>query len=88
MAPKYKPTTSSGAQPKKRRPVLTLQVKLVVLGLLRDSMLVSNVAQKYGRIIIYIHITRYIQKHVFYGRFKGFSRVILIIRDFEFTRRL
>jgi hypothetical protein len=40
--------------------------------------------------IIYIHITGYIrvQKHVLYGQFEGFSRVILTIRDFGFTHRL
>jgi hypothetical protein len=35
-----------------------------------------------------IGISVYIQKHVLYGWFKGFSRVILTLRDFEFTRRL
>jgi hypothetical protein len=48
MAPKRK-TTSSGAQPKKQRYVITLQEKLVVLDLSRDSMSVSNVARKNGR---------------------------------------
>jgi hypothetical protein len=32
--------------------------------------------------VIFKHIRGYVQKHVFYGRFKGFSRVILTIRDF------
>ncbi|CAM5156177.1 unnamed protein product [Eretmochelys imbricata] len=49
MAPKHKPTTSSGAQPKKQRSVPTLEEKLAVLDLLRDGMSVSNVACKYGR---------------------------------------
>jgi IS30 family transposase len=48
MAPKRK-TTSSGAQPKKQRYILTLQEKLAVLDLLRDGMSVLNVARKYGR---------------------------------------
>ncbi|CAM5112945.1 unnamed protein product [Natator depressus] len=48
MAPKCKPTTSSGAQLKKQRSVPTLEEKLAVLDLLRDSMSVSNVARKYG----------------------------------------
>ncbi|CAM4700630.1 unnamed protein product [Lepidochelys kempii] len=49
MAPKCKPTTSSGAQLKKQRSVPTLEEKLAVLDLLRDGMLVSKVARKYGR---------------------------------------
>jgi DNA-binding NarL/FixJ family response regulator len=48
MAPKRK-TTSSGAQPKKQRSVLTRQETLAVLDLLRDGLSVSNVARKYGR---------------------------------------
>jgi hypothetical protein len=35
--------------------------------------------------VIYIHITGYIQNHVFHGRVIGFSMVILFIRDFDFT---
>lgn len=35
--------------------------------------------------IIYIYNTWYTQKHVLHGRFKAFSRVILIIYDFGFT---
>ncbi|XP_065265437.1 tigger transposable element-derived protein 1-like [Emys orbicularis] len=37
MAPKRKPTTSSGAQPKKQQSVPTLEEKLAVLDLLRDG---------------------------------------------------
>ncbi|CAM4542622.1 unnamed protein product [Caretta caretta] len=48
MAPRRKPTTSSGAQPKKQRSISTLEEKLAVLDLLRDGMTVSNVACKYG----------------------------------------
>ncbi|CAM5075763.1 unnamed protein product [Natator depressus] len=48
MAPKRKPTTSSGAQPKKQQSVPMLEEKLAVLDLLRDGMSVSNVAHKYG----------------------------------------
>jgi hypothetical protein len=35
-----------------------------------------------------IHTTECIQKHALYGRFKGFPKVILTLRDFWFTRRL
>jgi hypothetical protein len=35
--------------------------------------------------LYYIHITGCMQKYVIFGRFKGFSRVILTIRDFGFT---
>jgi hypothetical protein len=79
MAPTRTPTTSSGGQPKKQQSVLMLQEKLAVL--------VSNVVRKYGCNNIYIHITEYIKNHVLYGRFKGFSMVILTISDFGFTRR-
>ncbi|CAM5093284.1 unnamed protein product [Eretmochelys imbricata] len=48
MAPKCKPTTSSGAQQKKQRFVPTLEEKLAVMDLLSDSMSVSSVACKYG----------------------------------------
>ncbi|CAM5161808.1 unnamed protein product [Natator depressus] len=48
MAPKCKPTSSSGAQLKKQRSVLTLEEKLAVLDLLRDGMSVSNMVRKYG----------------------------------------
>jgi hypothetical protein len=38
--------------------------------------------------VIYIHIAGYIPKPLVYGRLKGFSRVILTIRDYGFTRHL
>jgi hypothetical protein len=81
MAPKRKPTASSGAQPKKQRSVLTLNEKLAVLWLLRDNESVSNLAHKYGRNIIYREITGCMKKRVLCGRFKGFSMVILTIRN-------
>ncbi|KAG6933685.1 tigger transposable element derived 1, partial [Chelydra serpentina] len=49
MAPKRKPATSSGAQPKKQRSVPTLEEKLDVLDLLKGGMSVASVARKYGR---------------------------------------
>ncbi|XP_065259354.1 tigger transposable element-derived protein 1-like [Emys orbicularis] len=49
MAPKRKPPTSSGAQPKKQRCVPTLEEKLAVLDLLRNGMSIANVARKHGR---------------------------------------
>jgi hypothetical protein len=88
MAPNHKPTTLRDAQPKKQRSVLMLQEKLAVLGLLRDSMQVSNMAHKYGRNIIYIHITGHIIKQVLYVQFIVFSRAILTIHNFWFTHHL
>ncbi|KAG6933238.1 hypothetical protein G0U57_019704 [Chelydra serpentina] len=48
MAPKRKPATSSGAQPKKQQSVPTLEEKLDVLDLLKGGMSVASVARKYG----------------------------------------
>ncbi|KAM7167732.1 tigger transposable element-derived protein 1-like [Macrochelys suwanniensis] len=49
MAPKRKPATSSGAQPKKQRSVPMLEEKLNVLDLLKGGMSVASVARKYSR---------------------------------------
>jgi hypothetical protein len=40
------------------------------------------------RSLISLHNEHRAQKHVLYGQFEGFSRVILTARDFGFTRHL
>ncbi|CAM4393145.1 unnamed protein product, partial [Caretta caretta] len=64
MAPKCKPNSSSGAQPKKHRSVPTLEKKLAVLDLLRNGMSVSNMARKYDRNKSSIHAIKIREREI------------------------
>jgi hypothetical protein len=86
MAPKCKPTTSSGAQQKKPRYVPALQEKLAVLGLWWYFG-VKHGVQIWPQHYIHTYYTVY-KKAKPYGRFVGFSRVILFTGSFGFIHCL
>jgi hypothetical protein len=72
MAPKRKPATS-GSQPKKRQSVLTLQEKMVVLGLLRRYFGLKSGTQIWPKHYIYIHITGCLKSMYFMDDVRDFQ---------------